>query len=423
MSKTLVNELDKLVEDSNIYNKDYQKTQKEINIEHTEKIENDTENIDYIVPKNISESIDSTNLIEDAIDFKIFEIEIESNSVRNGTPTVNAPIRKEVVQGEIYLAKSGAQLFNLDTITRKNFMNIDGTLIYNINAFYSDFITVIPSTIIKIKDASYDTRIIEFDKNKEYITGVKYTTGTIRTIQLSDATHYIIISDNTINNTYEKMIVYAEYMNKIDDIYTGNVINKLNLENNMLNKLSNYVQDTINVDKNGIVIYNKKVERLYITGNENITMKSDTYTNTDGTINRLFTVPVPSNRRYRLDRYVESEYFYFQTDNNRVKKNNNICQFNETFQLTTNQFETLEDFVEWVKGLYEDGTPLYIDYMVQPTQINLGKISQLSTTEGLNYFYTLSNIWTNTNVKYALDIKRYTDNQIDELKAMVLENS
>lgn len=421
--RNLVNELDKLVEDSNIYNKGQSKTQKELNEEYIPKVNNNSENIDYIVPKNISISDGSVNFIDDAIDYKIFEIEIEGNSSQNGTPTVDSPVEKDVVKGEILLAKSGAQLFDINTITLQYYMNTDGTLTRNVNAFYSDFIPVLPSTTIKITGASYDTRVIEFNENKEYVTGAKYTTGTTRTIQLNDNTHYIVVSDNIINDTYKTMIVYAEYMNLIDDVYTGNIINKINLGNNLINKLSTYDKDIIKVDKKGKIVFNKNIERLVITGNENIQMRSETYTNPDGSINHIFAVPVPTNRRIRMQRYVESNFGYYQSDIRPQNYNNNVVEFNDWFYIVTNQYQTLEEFVAWVKEMYENGTPLYIDYMITPIQIDLGSIEKLSTTEGYNYVKTATNIETNTNVKYALDIKRYADNQIDELKAMVLENS
>ena len=423
MSETLVNKLDKLVEDSNIYNKGQSKTQKELNEEYIPKVNNNSENIDYIVPKNKSISDGSVNFIDDAIDYKIFEIEIEGNSSQNGIPTIDSPVEKNLVKGEILLSKSGAQLFDINTITLQYYMNTDGTLTRNVNAFYSDFIPAFPSTTIKITNASYDTRVIEFDENKEYITGAKYTTGTIRTIQLNDNTHYIVVSDNKINDKYKEMVVCAEYMNSIDNIYTGNTINKISLGNNQINKLSTYDKDIIKVDKKGKVVFNKNIERLVITGNENIKMAQQTYTNPDGSINHLFTVPVPSNRRVRTQHYVESNFGYFQHELHPERYNNNVSEFNEVFDITTNQYQTLEEFVAWVKEMYENGTPLYIDYMITPIQIDLGNIEKLSTTEGYNYVKTATNIETNTNVKYALDIKRYADNQIDELKAMVLENS
>lgn len=422
MSETLVNKLDKLVEDSNIYNKEQSKTQKELNQE-IPKIKTNAEHIDYIVPKNISESVNSTNLIEDAIDYKIFEVEVEGNSVQNGTPTVDSPIEKEVIEGEILLSKSGAQLFDIDTITRGKFMNIDGTYTNNYNSFYSDYIPVIPSAEINLKYASYNTRVIEFDENKEYITGAAYTTGTIRTIQLSNRTHYIVVSDNTTNDQYKKMIVYAGYMTEINDIYTGNTINKINLGNNLLNKLSTYDTDIVKIDKEGKVILNKNIERLIITGNENIQIRSETYTNPDESINHMFAVPVPANRRIRTQRYVESNFGYYQADIRPVNYNNNVVEFNEWFYIVTNQYQTLEEFVAWVTEMYENGTPLYIDYMITPVQIELGSIEKLSTTEGYNYVKTATNIETNANVRYALDIKKYTDNQIDELRNLIMDNS
>ena len=419
----LVNELDKLVEDSNIYNKEKAKTQKQLNEEYIPKVDNNSENIDYIVPKNISISDEGVNFIDDAIDYKIFEIEIEGNSSQNVTPTVDSPVEKDVIKGEILLAKSGAQLFDINTITLRYYMNTDGTLQYKVNAFYSDFIPVLPSTTIKLINASSNTRVIEFDENKEYVTGAMYATGTIRTIQLNDNTHYIVVSDNTVNDKYKGMVVCAEYVNLIDDVYTGNTINKISLGNNQINKLSTYDKDIIKVDKKGKVVFNKNIERLVITGNENIKMAQQTYTNPDGSINHVFTVPVPTNRRLRTQHYVESNFGYFQHELHPERYNNNVSEFNEVFDITTNKYQTLEEFVAWVKEMYENETPLYIDYMITPIQIDLGNIEKLSTTEGYNYVKTATNIETNTNVKYALDIKRYADNQIDELKAMVIENS
>lgn len=390
---------------------------------YEKRIANTEENIDYIVPKNVSESDNNTNFIEDAIDYKIFEIEIEGNSIQNGIATIDNPTEKETIKDEIYISKSGGQLFDLSTITKGKFMNIDGTFTWNVNSFCSDYIPVIPSSIVNLIDASYDTRLIEFDENREYVTGTSINSGAFRTMQLNTRTHYIIISDNTINDTYKTMIVSSGYMNLTDYIYTGNIVKKIDLGANLVNKLSTYATDTINIDKIGNIVLNKKVERLIVTGNEKITMGSGTYTNSDGSINHMFNIPVPSNRRYRLDRYVECNFFYYQSPFNVIRYNNSIVQFNESFQLITNKYETLEDFVQFLKEKYEEGNPLYIDYMITPAEIELGNIGQLNTTEGINYMHVDTNINTNINVQYAVDIKKYTDNSINELKAMIVANA
>ena len=390
---------------------------------YEKRIANTEENIDYIVPKNVSESDNNTNFIEDAIDYKIFEIEIEGNSIQNGIATIDNPTEKETIKDEIYISKSGGQLFDLSTITKGKFMNIDGTFTWNVNSFYSDYIQVIPLSTIILKNVSKDARLIEFDENKEYITGTLINSEALRTVQLNSITRYIIISDNTINDTYKTIIVSTVYMNLTDNIYTGNIVKKIDLGANLVNKLSTYATDTINIDKIGNIVLNKKVERLIVTGNEKITMGSGTYTNSDGSINHMFNIPVPSNRRYRLDRYVECNFFYYQSPFNVIKYNNNIVQFNGSFQLITNKYETLEDFVQFLKEKYEEGNPLYIDYMITPAEIELGNINPLNTTEGINYIHVDTNINTNINVQYAVDIKKYTDNSINELKTMILANA
>lgn len=78
--------------------------------------------------------------------------------------------------------------------------------------------------------------------------------------------------------------------------------------------------------------------------------------------------------------------------------------------------------MQWVKEQYDNGNPIIVYYILaEPYTIELGELENtIKTFEGVNNIQLLSNIPTEIEVKYAVDLKKYTDNKLAEISAQII---
>lgn len=184
MSETLVNKLDKLVEDSNIYNKEQSKTQKELNEENEalrQCIESELEDV----------TVEGTEItIDDAANYYA-KIVLKGNK-EQASASLNNPQDIHTVHGLIHLKLFGANLFNWETCIKHTKINAQGNL-YSVGSddFSSDFIEVIPNWNIRLHGSTY-MAIAEYDSNKNILNYIQPATSVNDyTMTTSSDTKYI----------------------------------------------------------------------------------------------------------------------------------------------------------------------------------------------------------------------------------------
>lgn len=196
--------------------------------------------------------------------------------------------------------------------------------------------------------------------------------------------------------------------------YQGNDYS-IDLQGNEIVALPNGVKDELQIDKEGNVNLIKRVGKVIYDGSDDENWAIDDTTS-----------GITQFSAYANDCYYEqsqrittiSNYFNgigFQdswTYDNCVT----VTYLNK-IRIMTSLYTTVEEFRNW---LSTHNTIVYYQ-LLTPKTINLGKLSDLITTEnGSNTFAINGNIDTQISTTYALDIKKYIDNKIATVSTAVI---
>lgn len=217
-----------------------------------------------------------------------------------------------------------------------------------------------------------------------------------------------VLEDLTIT---EDTFVYKPYkLNKYN----------INLQDNFIGKIDD-IKDELVIDKKGNVNLVKKIGKVILNGSEPWVKSGNSNENF---FSGVLTVGTG------LYNYIKTTYpkvlcSYFSPGN--LKDNESYYIYNDfgeegifeafAFSLDINKVSTIEQFKEW---LYNNNVTVYY-VLTEPYEINLGKIDQnFITSNGVNYLFLTSNLSTNIETTYALDIKKYTDKKITELTNVVI---
>lgn len=186
----------------------------------------------------------------------------------------------------------------------------------------------------------------------------------------------------------------------------------IDLKGNFIGELPNGVKDCIEIDDKGNVTLIKNIPKINLG---ELTWELRNY----GFISKDFInakLPVNNNTNFngKCDIYIShtAQECYALTGN--ITSGIGIDMTGILIARETN-ITSLDDFKNAVSDKY-----LYYE-TTTPETINLGNLSELiKTDEDTSCFNVEANLDTTMSIKYALDIKKYTDNKIQELTSALL---
>lgn len=105
----------------------------------------------------------------------------------------------------------------------------------------------------------------------------------------------------------------------------------------------------------------------------------------------------------------------FYSENNKERFSYQTGIGSQFWGIIVNSTDTIEDIRPKLLGGY------YYYELAEPQIIELGELPEpIKTFEGVNNIQVLANLDTEIEVKYALDIKKYTDNKLAEISAQII---
>jgi len=113
--------------------------------------------------------------------------------------------------------------------------------------------------------------------------------------------------------------------------------------------------------------------------------------------------------------------------NDEIQLNTHINQF--MIRMDKNKYSTVEEFKNWLKEKYNNGNPVYVDYILAepkliectPEQVEILKqIANDKNYEGLTYIYSTDKVAPQLKATYSKDLKAII-NRIND--AIVAEGS
>lgn len=220
------------------------------------------------------------------------------------------------------------------------------------------------------------------------------------------------LTDNEVTNLLlEKSPVQTNFEPFKETIYP------INLKGNFIGKLPNGVKDYIEIDDKGNVTLTKKIKKVIFDGSE--TGWTGLTTNHPNTIRVQITIEDMINIGNAVGLNIVCSHFI--PKNLFGKDIEGIEQIYNEFYIRINKSklneESLDGFKQW---LNENPVTVYYE-LATPEIINLGNLSELiKTDEDTSCFNVEANLDTTMSIKYALDIKKYTDNKIQELNSALL---
>lgn len=180
----------------------------------------------------------------------------------------------------------------------------------------------------------------------------------------------------------------------------------INLQNNEIVKINEKADELI-INKDGNLCLLKQIGKIVLNGTETWQKGSE--------VNNL---KIANFISYVIQDKVVPETMPLSTHFKDVGNNyyNDYIGINITWQgairlKVAENINTLNDFISWLSN-----NPVTIYYeLAEPYLINLGNIKNMDTNSDTNNIFTISNLSTNIETTYALDIKKYTDKKIAEL--------
>lgn len=176
----------------------------------------------------------------------------------------------------------------------------------------------------------------------------------------------------------------------------------------------------------GVWYEEHKIERYIFTGNENFKLH--------GSIPSWFyadNVILNSYYNNTANDYMISNYF-IQYPYNQVSgiPNNNLALgiltgTSKRIVFKNTNFTTANEFKTWVTELYDAGTPLYVDYLLEVPELIPCTAEQVEVLDGFNTYKNITNITSDSigelEVFYYKDIETLSKNNEDRILA--LENA
>ena len=260
-----------------------------------------------------------------------------------------------------------------------------------------------------------------YDENYNYL-GYKANTAEAY-LEISNADYYKnakyirLRLDGVVKETIEK--AQLEYNSTVTpyEPYQEQIV-PLDLKGNWVGAINDDIKDYLVTDKKKYWLV-KNVGKLVFDGSEDCTI--DTWFTSDDNSTHF---------KYNFVKYgntantqiVMSTHFKFvrgQKQNNGYIYTNLPAKF---LLLSTNAISTVEEFKQWLKQLYDNGTPVIVYYaLANPEIIELGELPKpIKTFEGTNNIQLLANLDTEIEVVYAQDVKKYFENKLAEISAQII---
>ncbi|MBO5138665.1 MAG: collagen-like protein [Bacilli bacterium] len=201
-------------------------------------------------------------------------------------------------------------------------------------------------------------------------------------------------SDTVDNNTYETYREKESY--------------NVNLNNNNLSKIADIIDEII-INKKSTINLIKRIKNHGFSGSESW-FKSGFSNST------TFVVALDITSLNVDDKYINnilSNYFRYndktiEPNTFRVYKSSDSSIIYLALCFDINEISTLEQAVTWI----QTNNPKIQFVSNQTETLEIGQLSELIRTfEGTNHFWLETNLDTEFEVKYALDIKKYIDKQ------------
>ncbi|MBQ9731037.1 MAG: hypothetical protein IJV94_02770 [Bacilli bacterium] len=195
----------------------------------------------------------------------------------------------------------------------------------------------------------------------------------------------------------DKATPYEQYYETFKDI---------NLQNSEIVKINDKADELI-IDKDGNISLLKQIGKIILNGTEAWQKGSE--------VNNL---KITNFISYAIQDKVIPETTPLSTHFRDVGNNyyNDYIGINITWQgairlKVAENISTLNDFISWLSS-----NPVTVYYeLAEPYLINLGNIKNIDINSNINNIFIISNLFTNIETTYALDIKKYTDKKIAEL--------
>lgn len=218
------------------------------------------------------------------------------------------------------------------------------------------------------------------------------------------------------NQSTYKIYTFQDFMLSEEDNtyepYQEQIV-PLDLKGNWVGKISDSIKDYLVTDKKKLWLI-KNVGKVVLDGSENYIIDTWFTSDDNSTHFKYYFIKYGNTANTQI---VMSTHFKFV----RGKKQNNGYIYTNLpakfLLLSTNAISTVEEFKQWLKQLYDNGTPVTVYYIKEtPEIIELGELPEpIKTFEGVNNIQVLANLDTEIEVKYALDLKKYADDRYFEL--------
>lgn len=270
----------------------------------------------------------------------------------------------------------------------------------------------------------FKTNFSNWNKETGILTGVVTTKDNFDNANTMLRTFIECRAYSTVSITYRISILADLTVNQENFVYKPYqaIDYSINLQGNEIVALPNGVKDELTIDKEGNVNLVKKVGKKTLIDTDVVDISDDWFTNLAySNINKPTDYKGYNSYDMNLSyNNVVMDKFYMSPDSTpreTYDKPYSFISFMSVWSigLTFPKGTTLEEAREMSAG-----TVMYYE-LAEPQTINLGKLSDLITTEqGSNTFAINSNIDTNISTTYALDIKKYIDNKIATVSTAVI---
>lgn len=239
----------------------------------------------------------------------------------------------------------------------------------------------------------------------DYYKGYYRTNVTKVTVTLPIEAKYLrilTINSTTTNNeeTILSEIQLEEGEGTTYEPYHEPKIVEIALNGNSIAKINDSIKDELSIYRNGKVILGKKTNRYIFTGNEEWKMSSlgaGKFYVSDLIDYKLKNENIGSAPKSNY--FLGNESSQFENNKIQLYRSNNV----KFIRVENDKITTLEDWKQWLKEQYENGTPVYLDYeLATPQTIELPSVDMPELWEGTVNVDLISNLSTNLNVNYNI---------------------
>lgn len=421
--------------------------------------------LDNIVQKQTA--TDSIINVNDALNYKVFNFNVDGAYEQNGEPTPETPIPITTLIFD-KITKIGQNLFNYQDTKEINSAysvdeggwitisidNTDGSKSTYYN-YYTNNIHLKPNTnynvFLEVKSVTgnagisvvsrwspsqgqfstgFEKKFTDLQSGKIY-NKICTTLSDFSQVEVSVRTFCSFNSGESGSITFRISVLEDTTKTPENFVYQPyqETNYQIDLQGNEMVALPNGVKDYLQIDKEGNVNLVKRVGKIIYAdsnGFNNNGQMSENISFTCPTIENIPTDYGIAQDNIFLSNIIGSKYVVNGTSFNGVTASGRI-RISIVRAFLNIQEESNPGYLnalnELLQSLNESGNPFTIYYpLSNPQTISLGKLEDLiSTDEGSNTFAINSNIDTNISTTYALDLKKYIDNKISTVSQAVLE--